>query len=166
MAAKLLQRNYIGIDKSLEAVALSEERISNPIKTESNLLKNGRSSYVNADKDALGILAGIPLIPVQRNKGIDAILVKQFENSPVLVRVQKLGETLSEAVSHLLKAKKTKQSKRVVLIQTQNNDLFEENPIHEGLLIIQSPGLQIENSIEKELTNSSKRTKPSSHAIC
>src|SRR5690554_2849513 len=96
VAAKLANRKYIGIDKSQDAVALSNSRILNPIKTESNLLKNGRDSYVNSDKEALGLLLGVPFHPVQRNKGIDAILVEQFEGSPVLVRVQKKNETLAE----------------------------------------------------------------------
>ncbi len=149
VAAKLLNRKYIGIDESEDAVNLSNERLSNPVKTESNLLKNGRESYINADKEALGLLSGIPYNPVQRNKGIDAILVEQFDNAPVLVRVQKRSETLSEAASHLLKAMKTKQSKKVILIQTQENDLFEEIESEKGMVILQSPSLLIANSLKK-----------------
>lgn len=155
VASKLLKRKYLGIDKSKDAVALSEERISNPIKTESNLLKNGRDSYVNSDKEALGLLSGIPFNPVQRNKGIDAILVEQFENAPILVRVQKRNETLSEAATHLLKAKKTKQSKKVILIQTQENDLFDELEEQEGMILLQSPSILIARALKKELTKSS-----------
>lgn len=155
VASKLLKRKYLGIDKSKDAVALSEERISNPIKTESNLLKNGRDSYVNSDKEALGLLSGIPFNPVQRNKGIDAILVEQFENAPVLVRVQKKNETLSEAATHLLKAKTTKQSKKVILIQTEENDLFDELEEQEGMIILQSPSILMARSLKKELTKSS-----------
>lgn len=148
VAAKLLHRKYIGIDKSKDAVELTKDRISNPIKTESNLLKNGRESYINSDKEALGLLSGIPFNPVQRNKGIDAILVEQFECSPVLVRVQKKNETLSDAASHLLKAKKTKQSKKVMLIQTQENDLFDELEEQEGLIVLQSPSILIARTLK------------------
>lgn len=155
VAAKMLRRKYIGIDKSEDAVELSKGRISNPIKTESNLLKNGRDSYVNSDKEALGLLSGIPFNPVQRNKGIDAILVEQFENTPILVRVQKKNETISEAASHLLKAKKTKQSKKVILIQTHENDLFDELEEHEGMIVLQSPSILIARSLNNELTKSS-----------
>lgn len=119
VAAKLLERKYFGIDKSSDAVKLSLGRLENPIKTNSNLLKNGRDSYVNADKEALNLLKGIDFNPVQRNKGIDAILVDTYEGCPVLVRVQKQNETLGDAASHLLKAMKTKKSKKVILIQTQ-----------------------------------------------
>lgn len=154
VAAKLLNRKYIGIDKSGDAVELSKERISNPIKTESNLLKNGRESYVNSDKEALGLLSGIPFNPVQRNRGIDAILVEQFEGTPVLVRVQKKNETLFEAATHLLKAKNTKQSKKVILIQTQENDLFGELEEKEGLIVLQSPSVMIAKLLKKDLTKS------------
>lgn len=154
VAAKLSNRKYIGIDKSEDAVALSNNRVLNPIKTESNLLKNGRDSYVNSDKESLGLLLGVPFNPVQRNKGIDAILVEQFEGSPVLVRVQKKNETLNEAASHLLKAKKTKQSKKVILIQTQENDLFDALEEQDGMIVISSPSVLIARSIKNELTKS------------
>ena len=111
VAAKLQSRHFIGIDQSEAAVKLSLSRLDNPIKTHSNLLKNGRNSYINADKDALALLKGIDFNPVQRNKGIDAILVDVYKNSPVLVRVQKENETLAESAAYLMKAKKTKKIK-------------------------------------------------------
>lgn len=148
VAAKLLGRKYIGIDVSNEAIALSRQRLLNPVKTESSLLKNGRGSYINADKDALGSLNGIAFNPVHRNKGIDAILVEQFENTPVLVRVQKSNETLSGAASLLLKAKRKKQSKKVILIQTHTNDLFDKLKTYDGLVVLQSPSLQIESKLK------------------
>ncbi len=149
VAAQLLNRNYIGIDKSKEAIELTKQRLSSPVRTESNLLKNGRESYINVDKEALSLLSGIPFNPVQRNKGIDAILVEQYEKTPILVRIQRVNETLSEAASYLLKAKETKQSKKVILIQTHENDLFSDIVHTEGLVILQAPSLQI----NKELTN-------------
>jgi site-specific DNA-methyltransferase (adenine-specific) len=151
VAAKMLGRNYIGIDKSSEAVELSQTRIDNPIKTESKLLKNGRESYINADKEALVLLKGIDFNPVHRNKGIDAILVETYKNTPVLIRIQKKNETLAEAALYLLKAKKTKKSKKVILIQTQENSLFDEDVSHEGMIILQSPSLQIEQCLRKKI---------------
>lgn len=109
VAASLLKRNFIGIDISVDATELALNRLNNPIKTESNLLKNGRSSYLNADKDALSLLKGVEFNPVQRNKGIDAILVQHYDNSPVLVRVQKENETLEQAYILLRKAMSTKK---------------------------------------------------------
>ena len=95
--------------------------------------------------------------PVHRNKGIDAVLIEQFDNTHVLVRVQKKDETLSEAISFLLNAKKTKRSKRAILIQTQDSDSFEEIAYHDGLIILQSPSLQIANLLKKELINPSSQ---------
>ena len=84
---------------------------------------------------ALNYLQGIEFNPVQRNKGIDAILVQQFENSPVLVRVQKYNETLEQA------ALKTKNSKKSILIKTsQEEDLFEAMIDFAGMEIVLSPG--------------------------
>ncbi len=155
VAAKLLKRHYIGIDISKDAVELSKQRVVKPIKSDSQLLKNGRASYINADLHALSLLHGIAFNPVHRNKGIDAILVEQHENTPVLVRVQRSNESLSEAATYLLKAKKIKQAKQVILIQTQDNDLFDEVINNEGLIILQSPALQITHLLKKEHTRRS-----------
>lgn len=144
VASKLLGRNYIGIDKSLDAVKLSNKRLINPVKTDSNLLKKGRASYVNTDKDALRYLNGIEFNPVQRNKGIDAILMEQYEDSPLLVRVQKDNEPFSQAVSLLSKAMKTKNSKKAILIKTSaEDDLFEFSNEANGIEVVLSPALQI-----------------------
>ncbi|MCY4330346.1 MAG: DNA methyltransferase, partial [Endozoicomonadaceae bacterium] len=150
VASKLLNRNYIGIDESKDAVALTNDRLDNPVKTESNLLKKGRDSYVNADAAALNYLQGITFNAVQRNKGIDAILVEQYENSPILIRVQKQNETLEQAASLLAKAMLTKKSKRSVLIKTSlEEDLFEAATDIEGMEVILSPALQISALIKK-----------------
>lgn len=161
VAAKLLGRNYIGIDKSEEAVELSLSRVNNPVKTNSNLLKNGRESYVNTDKEALSLLKGIDFNPVQRNKSIDAILVDTYEGTPVLVRVQKNNETLAEAATYLLKAKKTKKAKKVILIQTQDYGLFDQDVRHEGMVVLQSPSFQIGQCLKKELSKPSTQTSKS-----
>jgi site-specific DNA-methyltransferase (adenine-specific) len=97
-------------------------------------------------------LNGIAFNPVHRNKGIDAILVEQYESTPVLVRVQKNNETLSEAASFLLSAKETKKAKKVILIQTQENDLLGEIESSEGLIILKSPALQILQSLKNQLS--------------
>jgi len=154
VASKLQDRNFIGIDSSHEAVELALTRIECPIKTNSNLLENGRESYEKVDQEALKLLAGIDFNPVQRNKGIDAILVDTFENSPVLVRVQKRNETLSEAASALLKAKKTKRSKKVILIQTHDHCLFDQTVDYKGMVVLKAPSMQIVQCLknDKKLT--------------
>ena len=148
VASKLLERNYIGIDESKEAITLSKSRIKNPIKTESNLLKKGRASYLNADKQALELLNGLKFNAVQRNKGIDAILVEQYEGTPILVRVQKKEETLSESATFLAKAMKIKKSKKSILIQTNNNSLFETDINFKGMNILKTPSVEISNILQ------------------
>lgn len=143
VASKLLNRNYIGIDESIDAVELSLSRISNPIKTDSNLLKKGRDSYINVDKEALGLLQGIEYNPVQRNRGIDAILVETYKSTPILVRIQKKNESISQSAEYLLKAMKIKKSKKSILIQTQKNDLFDEKIDINGIILLNSPALSI-----------------------
>ena len=149
VAAKLLNRNYIGIDKSIEAIKLSKSRIENPIKTESNLLKKGRASYLNADKKALALLDGLKFNAVQRNRGIDAILVDLYEGTPILVKVQKEKETLSESASLLAKAMKIKKSKKSILIQTNHSGLFETDIDYAGMNILKTPSVEIFNILRK-----------------
>ena len=148
VAAKLLNRNYIGIDKSIEAIELSKSRIENPIKTESNLLKKGRASYLNANKKALALLDGLKFNAVQRNKGIDAILMEQYEGTPILVRVQKEKETLSESASLLAKAMKIKKSKKSILIQTNHSGLFETDINYIGMNILKTPSVEISDILK------------------
>jgi site-specific DNA-methyltransferase (adenine-specific) len=149
VASKLLNRNYIGIDKSLDAIELTVNRLKNPIKTESNLLKKGREAYNNADKEALGLLYGVEYHPVQRNRGIDAILVESYQDTPILVRVQKSSETLTQTAQLLSKAMKIKGSKKSILIQTHNNTLFSETINLRGIILLQSPSLLIKDRLSK-----------------
>jgi site-specific DNA-methyltransferase (adenine-specific) len=150
VASKLLERTYIGIDESKEAIELSKSRILNPIKTESNLLKKGRASYLNADKKALDLLDGLKFNAVQRNRGIDAILTEQYEGTPILVRVQKTDETINESASLLAKAMKVKKSRKSILIQTNNNGLFELDICFEGMIVLKTPAVEIYNILDKK----------------
>lgn len=59
VAADGLNRKYIGIDISQDALTLTRERLNNPIKTRSNLLSLGRKAYKNADEEALALLTGL-----------------------------------------------------------------------------------------------------------
>ncbi|MFK8185065.1 MAG: site-specific DNA-methyltransferase [Phormidesmis sp.] len=150
VAAKLKERHFIGIDQSNEAVQLAMQRLESMTRTDSNLLKKGRQSYLTADPAALSLLQGIAYNPVQRNKGIDAILVQQFNNTPVLVRVQKENESITDAATLLAKAMKTKQSQKSILIQTENSSPAQYRlPNIKGMEILKSPALQIKEQLTK-----------------
>lgn len=45
VAASLLKRKYIGIDINPEAIILAKQRLKNPMKTESMLIKKGKDAY-------------------------------------------------------------------------------------------------------------------------
>jgi site-specific DNA-methyltransferase (adenine-specific) len=49
VAGKLNKRKVIGMDISEDAVKLTNSRLDNPIKSESNLLKKGKDAYNNVD---------------------------------------------------------------------------------------------------------------------
>ncbi len=163
VAASLMERSAIGIDVSQEAVELTRRRLTEPVKTESSLLKNGMDSYRNANVGALLLLSGIPHTPVQRNKGIDAFLIKTYRGVPIPVRMQRHGETLADAACALHKAAKTKRAERMILIATEDQPaLFVQN-IPEEIVIVPSAALGIARSIRSigdEATLFNKVTAP------
>ena len=147
VAAKLLGRSAIGIDISREAVELTRRRLANPMKTESDLLKNGSESYKNADHNALSQLNGISYTPVQRNNGIDAFLQETYAGVPIPVRIQRHGETLIQAATALYKAAKTKNAKRMVLIATEDQPSLVKIDIPPEVLVVSSTGLTVSRVI-------------------
>ena len=147
VAANLLHRDYIGIDVADAAVELTKKRLQKPIRTYSEVLNNGREAYKNADTEALKLLKGVKYNVVQRNKGIDAILVEHYENSPVLIRIQKGTETVSEGLESLAKAMKVKGSKKSIFIQTTNYEQLLAFDRFENITIIKSPALSIQEEI-------------------
>ncbi len=141
VAAKLRNRKYIGIDISNEALELTKKRLGNPIKSDSNLLKNGEDSYLNQDPEILQILKLIDAIPVQRNKGIDGFLKIDNFIKPIPVKIQRDNETIEKAKQLLIQATSKNGFKQKVLIKTNNTSestLFKlsEDNTQNNLLII------------------------------
>ena len=101
VAAKLLDRNYIGIDNSLDAIELTRKRLENPIKSESMLLKKGKQTYVNQDNIILDLLNKLDAEPVQRNRGIDGFLKIDGKMKPIPIRIQRSSETVEYAQRQL-----------------------------------------------------------------
>lgn len=152
VAASILGRRYLGIDSSSEAVELSLKRLQEPTKTESNLLKSGRLSYVNANARALALLTGLDFVPVQRNNGIDAFLKMTIGGTSVPIRVQRPNETLAEAASLLNRAAKSKNSTRAILIRTtESEDLFSAAAIPSFIEIIDVTALEVKRKISELL---------------
>lgn len=85
VAAKLLGRQFVGIDVSADAVNLSRGRLANPVKSESRLLEKGRASYKKTDSAVASAVKELGGVPVQRNKGIDGFVTTKAGMVPFKV---------------------------------------------------------------------------------
>ncbi|WP_411692421.1 DNA-methyltransferase [Glaciecola sp.] len=154
VASKLMNRQFVGIDESQDAIDLAHSRLQNPVKTESHLLEKGRSAYKNTNAEALMCLAGAAYNPVQRNQGIDAILKELYQGAPVLVKIQKNSETVEKAAQLLTSAMKVKASKKGILIKTTLDNgelekaLSDKNRIcNEQIHVVETPALSIQRAL-------------------
>lgn len=155
VAAKLLNRKYIGIDISKEAIELAKMRLEKPIKTSSQLLNLGKESYIEKSQKEIEILNILGAIPVQRNKGIDGFLKKEDTNGLISIKIQKSYESLEEALELLLKSSIKKKCEKMLLIKTNNsykNVLFkEESSQYKDIIIIDSLELALEKKLNKKI---------------
>lgn len=133
VAAKLLNRKYVGFDVSNEAIKLTKKRIESPIRTESALLKNGKDSYRNQCQNVLDYLKTINAYPVQRNKGIDGFIKIDDDIKPIPIKIQRENESLKEAENLLIKACEKNQYEQKVLI---SNDVKKERKDKKNNLFI------------------------------
>ena len=147
VAAKLANRKSIGFDISKDAVWLAKERLKNPVKTKSALLNKGRQAYDKVDKHALLLLEGLDFVPVHRNKGIDVILKQTLGNSPILVRVQRSEESLSEAAQALLSAMQTKAAGLGILVRKNNDIFFDADCFPDNLKVVDAANYSIEKLV-------------------
>lgn len=144
VAAELLGRNSLGVDMADDAVQLARQRLEQPFKTSSELLRKGRESYNQSDDEALAFLHALPVVPVQRNRGIDAILKTAAGEGTVLIRVQRKGESLIDAAESLHHAGQSKQPATLVLVVTdsqQSLGLF--NTLPSDVLLVNSTGSEL-----------------------
>lgn len=143
VSAKLLNRNYIGIDSSPDAVKLTQKRLEDMVISESRLLKTGRENYQEKTPSELAILTLLNAFPVQRNSGIDGFMKKYFEKKPVPIKIQQENESLEDAAEKLERATKGKGYQMKILIQTNETENSRLFPIETDAVIIQTPTLQI-----------------------
>ncbi len=155
VAAALSDRRFIGIDIASDACQLSRSRLESPVKTESALLESGRESYINVDAQLLQCLSGCEYVPIQRNKGIDAIINAEHLNAVALVRVQRQHETISEAANALVRASSEKNAALLILIRTRTvPTLFNDDEVPADVHIIDSAGFainQVIGSLQREM---------------
>jgi len=160
VAAALLGRRSIGIDSSAQALALARQRLEQPMKTESLLLQKGREAYRDADAQLLQQLGDLELVPVQRNRGMDALLHAQVGGRPVALRVQRAGESLERAAELLERAGRAAQCRMLVLVAcaaTETGDARagaqksrgRNSSWPEHLVVIESVGAQLEQALAR-----------------
>lgn len=89
VSTKLTGRQYIGIDVSKDAVELSNKRLVELTKSESQLLAIGEEGYLVKSDYERTILKAIDAVPVERNSGIDGFLKNYVDGYPVSVKIQK-----------------------------------------------------------------------------
>ncbi|WP_318351318.1 DNA-methyltransferase [Aquipluma nitroreducens] len=149
VSAKHLKRNYIGIDKSKDAVDLAESRLDEMVITESELLNKGTESYLEKTEKQLAILQNINATPVQRNSGIDGFLKEQINGGPVPVKIQGDYETLEDAIEKLEKASFGKGYDYKIVIQTKESVTSRLFGFESDVEIIKSLELQAKERSKK-----------------
>ncbi len=156
VAAKSMNRKYIGIDISKDAIELAKQRLEDMIITESALLNKGAAEYNQKTEYELALLKSIEAIPVQRNSGIDGFLKEHSEGKPVPVKIQSEFESLNDAKEKLERSCKGKGYKLKVVIQTKEENgsdrLFDFSC---DAQIIKSPKLLM-NDLRNESTAPNK----------
>lgn len=150
VAAKMLHRKYLGIDRSPDAVELSNMRLDELVRTESRLLKKGRAFYRNLTDKQISILNEFHAVPVQRNSGIDGFLREYIGGKPVAVKIQKEEETLEDAIEKLARSGRTKQCIYMILIRTHTDcgEMVDFSHIPENLQIIDSYEVHFETIMD------------------
>ena len=159
VSAKYLKRNFIGIDKSSDAVELANSRLEEMIITDSERLNKGLGSYIEKSKREMAILESVGAIPVQRNAGIDGFLKEQINGKPVPVKIQGRYESLDDAIEKLEKASLKQKYALKILVQTKKTGVRRLFGMQSNVKIIKSMDLLIKEETEdckdtsKDITN-------------
>lgn len=143
VSAKSLNRQFIGIDISKDAVELANSRLEEMVISESNLLNKGINEFQEKTQKELAILDNINAFPVQRNSGIDGFLKDHFEGMPVPVKIQGEDETIEDAIIKLEKACRGKDYKMKILIQTTDTEISSLFGFESDVTILKSLNLQM-----------------------
>ena len=152
IAAKLTNRNSIGIDINHEAIIISEKRLKNPYKTESKLLRVGENFYKTKNDFEAAILKLLDCKIVQRNKGIDGFLKKYYQEAPVAVKIQKPTESFHEAVNLLFTEAKKKKCSAMILIRIKKDNIIDHINIPSNMIIIDEYKLLLERKLKMLFT--------------
>ena len=152
VAAKLLNRRYIGIDISSDAVKITKERLNTLCESESSLLTLGADSFRTKNTHDLSLLNRLDCIVVQRNKGIDGILKNYFGGYPVPVKIQANAALVLEEISALLSAAKKRKALKCIYVARHviGDELLSLIP--KDVVVIHDFNAQITQKIKFEST--------------
>lgn len=153
VSAKHLNRNYIGIDTSIDAVELANTRLEEMIISESNLLNKGVSEYFEKTEKELAILQNINAFPVQRNAGIDGFLKEHCDGIPVPVKIQSESETIEDAIEKLERASYGKNYQLKIVIQTKESSFGRLFDLQTDIVILKSLELQTKDLTRNKITH-------------
>ncbi len=136
VAAKLLNRRYIGIDVSPLAVALANNRLLNPFKSPSQLLIKGEDSYVTKhEKHA--ILQEMSAKTVYRNTKVDGLL--NTTKGLASIKILKMGDDVRQALTDLKEFTKTKGLRMSILVadsEESSVSFTEMNLADQGVSVV------------------------------
>jgi site-specific DNA-methyltransferase (adenine-specific) len=151
VSAKMLGRNYRGIDLSEKAISLSARRLRESIRTESKLLKRGKGYYKQKPENELAILKSIDANPVYRNDSIDGFLKNTFNGKPVPIRIQKKNESIAKACEKMLSSTQSKKSDINIIIRTHKKSDRLVDYVDKKIIVIDSYDLIIKNKVSLDL---------------
>ena len=136
VASKLLNRRFIGIDKSKDAVKLSNLRLKDIIKTKSAVFDNGRDSFADNDEFVRTWLGDFNVKVVHRNSGIDCFYTDATYGI-IPIKIQRMSESLSNTIAKLKKSAKSKFKKAIVIKTTKEDFLGLDKMNLDGLVIVE-----------------------------
>lgn len=115
VASMICQRKFIGCDISKQATDLAIKRLTNPIKSESILLKKGYEAYDSKTQEIKRYLQFFNAKVVQRNKYIDGIM--SGENSELVpIKILTKEEDFNNVLKGLCDATKKRNLSKGILI--------------------------------------------------
>lgn len=150
VAAKLLNRAYIGIDISSDAVNLAASRLEVLCESTSSLLSGGVDKYLTKDKIESAILNQLDCVVVQRNKGIDGILKNYVGGFPVPVKIQKNPLFVLDEIGALVNAAKKRKSVWCIYVARHVITDDVEKLIPNNVIVIYDYKAQLSQKIKLE----------------
>lgn len=150
VSARLLKREYIGIDINPDAIRLCYQRLAVPYKTSSALLKKGIAAYQTKSEEILSILKQFDCDVVQRNQGIDALTRKHYCGSPIAIKIQKSDESFGEAIKLLYRSVQRKKFTFALLL-THETNWQDSYIIPQNIIVLPRYEAQLQSILEKIL---------------